>query len=112
MLVGEIGIPRREFLYDLTRAEIILITRGYFRRYHPGWEQARFIGYHAAHAMGSRTPPPPPSQWFPLPWEKSAKPADSVTFTLDSATAMRGYTLVRDDGGLKLFPSGLIIIVK
>jgi autotransporter-associated beta strand protein len=45
-------------------------------------------------------------------WEKSAKPADSVTFTLDSATAMRGYTLVRDDGGLKLFPSGLIIIVK
>lgn len=76
MLVGEIGIPRREFLYDLSRAEIILITRGYFRRYHPGWEQARFIGYHAAHAMGSRTPPPPPSQWFPLPWEKSAKPSD------------------------------------
>jgi hypothetical protein len=45
-------------------------------------------------------------------WEASAKPADNVTFALDPATAMRGYTLIRDDGGLKLFPSGLIIIVK
>lgn len=70
MLVGEIGIPRQEFLYELTLAEIILITRGYFKRYHPGWEQARMVAYHAAHCMGSKTPPPPITQWVQFPWEK------------------------------------------
>ena len=53
MLVGEIGIPRREVLEELKLWEIVLITRGYFRRYHPGWEQARLIAYNAAHAFGS-----------------------------------------------------------
>ena len=74
MLVGEIGIPRKEFLYDLKLFEIILITRGYFRRHHPGWEQARLIAYHAAHAMGGKHQPPPVTQWlkFPLGERRSA----------------------------------------
>ena len=76
MLVGEIGIPRREFLYELRLWEIILITRGYFRRYHPGWEQSRLIAYHAAHAFGSKHQPPPITQWLPFPWEKSKAPSD------------------------------------
>lgn len=45
-------------------------------------------------------------------WEPSAKPADSVTFTLDPATAMRSYRLLRDDEGLKLRSVGLMLIVK
>lgn len=76
MLVGEIGIPRREVLYELRLWEIILITRGYFRRYHPGWEQARLIAYHAAHAFGCKHTPPPPTQWLPYPWEKAEMPSD------------------------------------
>ena len=32
MLVGEIGIPRREFLYDLQFWEVRRIVRGYRRR--------------------------------------------------------------------------------
>ena len=76
MLVGEIGIPRHEFLYELRLWEIILITRGYFRRYHPGWEQSRLIAYHAAHAFGSKHQPPPITQWLPFPWEKSEAPSD------------------------------------
>ena len=71
MLVGEIGINRREFLYELRLWEIILITRGYFRRYHPAWEQARLIAYNAAHAFGSKHQPPPVQQWLPFPWEKT-----------------------------------------
>jgi hypothetical protein len=74
--VGEIGITRKEFLYELKLKDIILITRGYFRRHHPGWEQARFIAYHAAHCMGSKHTPPPVSQWWPLPWEKDDLPND------------------------------------
>ena len=77
MLVGEIGIPRKEFLYDLKLCDIILITRGYFRRYHPAWEQARLIAYNAAHAMGCRHTPPPPSQWLPFPWEN--EPSDAIS---------------------------------
>ena len=69
MLVGEIGIDRREFLYELKLWEIILITRGYFRRYHPGWEQARLIAYNAAHCMGAKNAPTI-TQWLKFPWER------------------------------------------
>ena len=69
MPVGEIGINRREFLYELKLWEIILITRGYFRRYHPGWEQARLIAYNAAHCMGAKNPPTI-TQWLKFPWER------------------------------------------
>ena len=68
MLVGEIGINRRDFLYELKLWEIILITRGYFRRYHPGWEQARLIAYNAEHCMGAKNPPTI-TQWLKFPWE-------------------------------------------
>jgi hypothetical protein len=70
MLVGEIGIPRHEFLYELRLWEIILITRGYFKRYHPAWEQARLIAYNAAHCMGSKNAPVI-TQWLKFPWETS-----------------------------------------
>jgi hypothetical protein len=69
MLVGEIGIDRREFLYELKLWEIILITRGYFKRYHPGWEQARLIAYNAAHCMGAKNTPTI-TQWLKFPWER------------------------------------------
>lgn len=68
MLVGEIGISRHEFLYELRLWEIILITRGYFKRYHPAWEQARLIAYNAAHCMGAKNPPTI-TQWLKFPWE-------------------------------------------
>ena len=71
MLVGEIGIPRLEYLYDLRYWEILLITRGYFRRHHPGWEQARLIAYNAHYCMGSKDPVPPVDKWITFPWEKS-----------------------------------------
>ena len=58
MLVGEIGIPRREVLEELKLWEIVLITRGYFKRLSSGWEQARLIAYNA-HAFGSKHQPPP-----------------------------------------------------
>ena len=70
MLVGEIGIPRREYLYELMHWEILLITRGYFRRHHAGWEQARLVAYNAHYCMGSKTTPPLPNEWLKFPWER------------------------------------------
>ena len=70
MLVGEIGIPRREYLYELMHWEILLITRGYFRRYHAGWEQARLVAYNARFCMGSKDPIPPLTEWIKFSWEQ------------------------------------------
>ena len=73
--MGEIGISRLEYLYELRYWEILLITRGYFRRHHPGWEQARLIAYNAHYCMGSKDPVPNVTDWMPFPWEhKDAKP--------------------------------------
>ena len=78
IFVGEIGIPRREYLYDLQFWEILLIGRGYARRHHPGWEQARLMAYHAAHCMGSKHQPPPLEQWITFTWEKPLLPSDDI----------------------------------
>ena len=79
MLVGEIGIARREYLYELSYCEILLITRGYFRRYHPGWEQARLVAHQVHYCMGvskgdvAKTP----QEFIPFHWEQ--KPVVQVS---------------------------------
>lgn len=78
MFVGEIGIPRTEYLYELQFVDLLLISRGYFNRLHPGWEQARLVAYNAHYCMGSKTTPPTVDEWLPFPWEnsKSDLPSD------------------------------------
>lgn len=79
MLVGEIGIARREYLYELSYCEILLITRGYFRRHHPGWEQARLVAHQVHYCMGvskgdvAKTP----QELIPFHWEQ--KPVVQVS---------------------------------
>ena len=48
MLVGEIGIDRRAFLYDLRYWEVLRIIKGYRRR---GWYRNQLIGIAAFSAM-------------------------------------------------------------
>lgn len=69
--MGEIGIDRNLFLYDLQYWEIILITSGYYRRYHPSWEQARMIAHQVHYAMGcpKGQTPKTPEEWVPFPWD-------------------------------------------
>ena len=43
--MGEIGIPRREYLYDLASWEIMLIVRGYIRRSRDLWSATRWQTY-------------------------------------------------------------------
>lgn len=69
--MGEIGFPRREFLYDLVWWEVRSIIRGYNARHHHGWEQARLVAYNAHYCMGSKEPPPTVSEWIKFPWELS-----------------------------------------
>lgn len=73
MLVGEIGIPRREFLYELRYWEIICITRGYFRRYHPMYDAARIVAHQVHYCMGvpKGQSPKTPYEWLPFTWERT-----------------------------------------
>lgn len=72
MLVGEIGIDRDTFLYRLQYWEIVLITRGYFKRYHPMYDAARLVAHQTHYCMGvpkgqtAKTP----QEWLPFSWEK------------------------------------------
>lgn len=84
MFVGEIRVPRREYLYEYRFIDMLLISRGYVRRYHPGWEQARLIAYHVRYCMGlsNGETAKPLDEWLTFPWEKigdTVSPADLPT---------------------------------
>lgn len=72
MLVGEIGIDRDTFLYRLQYWEIVLITRGYFKRYHPMYDAARLVAHQTHYCMGvpKGQTPKTPQEWLPFSWEK------------------------------------------
>lgn len=76
--MGEIGIDRNVFLYDLQYWEILLIARGYWHRYRPSWEQARMIAHQVHYAMGcpKGASPKAPEEWLPLPWDRDEGPLD------------------------------------
>ena len=80
MFVGEIGLPRREYLYDLAFSELLLIKRGYFRRFHLQWETTRLIAHQVHYCMGVAPgeSPKTPSEWLTFPWEQNddGEPAD------------------------------------
>ena len=49
--MGEIGVPRREFLYEMRFWEVRRIIRGYRNRQRPSWEQARLNAFFIMSAM-------------------------------------------------------------
>ena len=78
-VVGEIGRDRKEFLYDFTFKEILLISRGYLRRQHPSWEQTRWIAYQVRYCLGVKKGEvaKPPHQWVPFRWERQQQQSAS-----------------------------------
>jgi len=53
--VGEVGIDRHEFLYELKLWEINAIVEGYRRRAHTTWEAARWQTFCIVCAMGAKS---------------------------------------------------------
>ena len=97
MLVGEIGISRHEFYYELKWWEVKAIIRGYNARHHHGWEQARLVAYNARFCMGSKNPIPTVTNWLKFPWEMkrlNAKPVsdediDDLLADINAANATK-----------------------
>ena len=72
--MGEVGIPRREYLYELTFAELLLISRGYENRKRDLWSATRWQTYllmqcSMADLKGAGIHGP--KDLMPLPWDKS-----------------------------------------
>lgn len=72
VLVGEMQQPRLEYLYEMSYCEIILISRGYWRRYRTSWRQARMIAYYVRYCMGvgKDETVKTESEFYPFPWER------------------------------------------
>ena len=67
LLVGEIGIPRNEFLYVLKLWEINSIVKGYRRRNREHWEMSRHLGLTICNVMGAKIDSA--HDYLPLPWD-------------------------------------------
>lgn len=103
LLVGEIGISRREFWYELTWREVRAIIDGYNRRRRDGWEQARLIAYHVAYCMGVPEGKTVPllTDWLPFYWERKATANDSdkgdTIITPDTAERLREIMIAENE---------------
>lgn len=94
--MGEIGFPRREFLYELVWWEVRSIIRGYNARHHHGWEQARLVAYNAHYCMGCKDTPPTVEEWIKFPWEQS-KSADGGSAIPTNEEIERLRQLMREE---------------
>ena len=73
--MGEIGIDRKEYLYDLTNCDLLLIERGYDRRHRQIWSSTRWSTFYVMSAFqGSEQMAKngiySPSDLIKFPWEK------------------------------------------
>lgn len=77
--MGEIGIPRKEFLFVLPFWEVRRIMRGYQRRHRDLWSAARWQTFYIMSAQiggkGMRESGlHKPTDLMPLPWDTKEKP--------------------------------------
>lgn len=77
--MGEIGIERNTFLYQLRRWEIVAIIKGYRRRNRELWEMHRHVGVTICCALGAKISSA--NEYLPLPWDEEA----SSTITEEEA---------------------------
>lgn len=73
--MGEIGVPRREYLYDLTICDLLMIERGYYRRNREQWSMTRWHAYQVmASFCGSKNLAQSginsPRDLIAFPWER------------------------------------------
>jgi len=74
--VGEIGINRTEYLYDLHYSDILQIERGHERRHRHLWSATRWETYYIMQAFAGsdamkKSGIHSPKDLMPLPWDKS-----------------------------------------
>lgn len=90
--MGEIGIPRLEYLYDLEYWEIVLIVRGYFRKSREMWSATRWQTYNlmcVSMADLKKVGIYRPTDLIRFPWEKDLPEAGATGPTKAEVEEMR-----------------------
>lgn len=77
--MGEIGIPRNTFLYELQYWEVLRIVRGYRRRDILKYQLLRLCAYQAHFAMRDNPQGITPTEWLPLPFDTDAPSAPPIS---------------------------------
>lgn len=68
--MGEIGRDRKEFLYEMSYCDIMLITRGYRRRNVLQYQLQRLTAYGTFHAMRGDKQQKGPDGWMPMYFDR------------------------------------------
>ena len=75
LFVGEIGFPRREYLYEISFWETRRILRGYRNRYRDMWSAMRWHAFNIMSAMPftdlQKAGITKPSDLIQFPWDKA-----------------------------------------
>lgn len=101
LFVGEIGIPRREFLFDIKFWEARRIIRGYQKRGRLEQQLMRLTAYMSCFAFRENKLHKEPQDWLPLPWERDEEYDDapiSEEDREDLITLMDEYNATMRDG--------------
>lgn len=101
--MGEIGIPRQEYLFELRYWEILLIVRGYARRNRDLWSVVRWQTYSllAVQADLKKAGIFSPTDLLPLPWDndgEEASPGPTKEQIAELQRQMREYNESHAEG--------------
>ena len=89
LLVGEMGVPRRDYLYLMPYWEIVLTVRGYYRRNILQYELQRIQAFSAAFAFGGNKNNISPRDFIPYPSTMMKAPTMKTSPTRKSMPAQR-----------------------
>lgn len=90
--MGEIGLPLNDYLYRLSYADLLLISRGYENRKRDLWSATRWQTYNlmlVSMADIKKAGINSPKDLMPLPWDETGEKEEQVKITQEEINRMR-----------------------
>ena len=90
--MGEIGLPLNDYLYRLSYADLLLISRGYENRKRDLWSATRWQTYNlmlVSMADIKKAGINSPKDLMPLPWDETGEKEEQVKITQQEIERMR-----------------------
>lgn len=90
--MGEIGLPINDYLYRLSYADLLLISRGYENRKRDLWSATRWQTYNlmlVSMADIKKAGINSPKDLMPLPWDDNGEEEEQVKITQEEINRMR-----------------------
>ena len=90
--MGEIGLPLNDYLYRLSYADLLLISRGYENRKRDLWSATRWQTYNlmlVSMADIKKAGINSPKDLMQLPWDETGEKEEQVKITQEEINRMR-----------------------